>query len=243
MQLLQYSLIETVLRQSSKKSQAAHMDIYFLNPAAPETNISQHVLDIISSMIRDTPGLLRIAVAYFTHPDIAQALVERAKRGLATHVLLNTADIIRPAHPHETDFIISQHLIEVVRQGNPLLVRVLGGGGGIAHWTMHHKFMVAQDQAVFGSLNWTISAFTSNFEHITTTTEPQLIGAFIDEHDRLWGQAAVLRAAGAQLQVVRCPDCQATEGIDFQSWGPMCTKCGKRFRLATIEGNINNAAG
>ncbi len=62
---------------------------------------------------------------------------------------------------------------------------------------MHHKFAIFDERRLLnGSFNWTRSASEYNFENLTVTSDPALIGPFAKEFEALWGRGARLCASG-----------------------------------------------
>lgn len=52
---------------------------------------------------------------------------------------------------------------------------------------MHHKFaLVDGKKLISGSLNWTLTAVQSNKENIMVTEEPELVGPYQQEFQKLW---------------------------------------------------------
>ncbi|XP_010775350.1 mitochondrial cardiolipin hydrolase isoform X2 [Notothenia coriiceps] len=52
---------------------------------------------------------------------------------------------------------------------------------------MHHKFAVVDNRLLItGSLNWTMTAVQSNKENVIVTEDPDLVGPFLKEFQRLW---------------------------------------------------------
>jgi phosphatidylserine/phosphatidylglycerophosphate/cardiolipin synthase-like enzyme len=142
------------------------MKVFFLNPA---DKLSQtRVLTEILSVINESSEILRIAIAYFTHPEIAKALIQRIQSGRETKLIINASDILRPAHPNETEIVISKNLLEVLHQN--IVPRTLGNRSVSEYQNMHHKFMVSESKVIFGSLNWTTAALNNNFEFAAITS-------------------------------------------------------------------------
>ncbi|CAK9817636.1 Mitochondrial cardiolipin hydrolase [Anthophora quadrimaculata] len=52
---------------------------------------------------------------------------------------------------------------------------------------MHHKFAVVDNDIVItGSVNWTMSGFFGNFEHLLVTNHCVLVQPFVNEFNKLW---------------------------------------------------------
>lgn len=96
---------------------------------------------------------------------------------------------------------------------------------------MHHKFMVSDDVVIFGSVNWTTAALHGNYECLIKTSDIELIEKFIEEFDEIWNQAQELYTDKGQIRRIMCPVCEDSEGVDFESYGPICTYCGHKFNL------------
>ena len=208
-------------------------DIFFLNPLHPQSSVlSQHALDEIISIIVNTNGLLRIAVAYFTHPKIASALIKRTSDKKKTLFLLNSSDILRPINPDESEVVISKELMRVIRIGSPLEIQSLGVRSKYYYQNMHHKFVVAPNRVIFGSLNWTVAALNNNFESFMISDAPEIIKNFQQEFDELWAKSESLFLSNGRVRVIICPKCKSAEGVDFESWGPFCIYCGHKIKVA-----------
>ncbi|MCD9024958.1 phospholipase D-like domain-containing protein [Cohnella silvisoli] len=204
------------------------MKLIFLRPEIPN-----EALDEIVSMINRTRGVLRVAVAYFTHPTIAQALISRKINGFSTQLLINTSDILRPIDIG-TEIVISKQLFDVINEANydsELQIRSLGIRAKGKYQNMHHKFMVSDDELIFGSVNWTYAAIHNNFECLAMTNDKKYINEFISEFEALWVVAQELYTNNGQLRSIMCPKCQDSEGVDFESYGLICTFCGHEFKL------------
>jgi len=56
---------------------------------------------------------------------------------------------------------------------------------------LHHKFVIIDDKAILnGSLNWTWSSITENFENVAVTTSPLIRKKLKKEFERLWEESA-----------------------------------------------------
>ena len=101
----------------------------------------------IKNLIRSAQKTIRVAMFTFTRNDLAFALIDAAKRGVQTEVVIDncsgkgaSSKIVKLLKDHEMDISLSS--------GGPLL---------------HHKFLYVDDKVlVNGSANWTKAAFTQN---------------------------------------------------------------------------------
>lgn len=211
------------------------MELIFLDPLEQNREQEHYILQEVTSMIRDTPDLLRIAVAYFTHQEIANALIERTQAGKPSNLIVNTSDILRPVNAGESEIAISKYLLDVLKCSDnvrgPLFVKSLGTRTKFSYQNMHHKFVVSYYKAIFGSLNWTRAAFQNNFECVSISTEKNIVRQFCAEFDRIWAKAPELLSDQNRIRVIACPMCGEQWSVDFESYGPFCTYCGHRFRV------------
>ena len=54
---------------------------------------------------------------------------------------------------------------------------------------MHHKFaIVDQRLLISGSFNWTMQAVMGNKENVIVTTEPLIVGPFVEQFEKLWSE-------------------------------------------------------
>lgn len=108
-----------------------------------------------------------IAVCWFSHKDIFDALLERLQHGVRVILLL------------EYD---SQN----IREGGLDFQKFIRAGGQL--WAsrkaglMHHKFAILDDQLLLtGSFNWT---YNSNAENLLITDDTTTLEAFLEEFER-----------------------------------------------------------
>jgi phosphatidylserine/phosphatidylglycerophosphate/cardiolipin synthase-like enzyme len=205
------------------------MRTIFLRPG----NANTEALDEILSVINYEDDIILVAVAYFTHPDIATALIERTRMNRRTRLLLNTSDIIRPVGAN-SEIIISKELLKVINSADyrsTLEIRSLGLRARGKYQNMHHKFMVTRNKVIFGSVNWTTAALNNNYECLVTSTEKSIIAEFWNEFIEIWEGAQELYTNKGQLRRIICPECEESDGVDFESFGPICTYCGHKFKV------------
>jgi len=203
------------------------MKTFFLNPA--DKSSQRRVLAEILSIISESSATLRIAIAYFTHPEIAKALIRRIQSERDTKLIINASDILRPAQPNETEIVISKNLLDVLRQN--IVPRTLGNRSVSEYQNMHHKFMVSENKVLFGSLNWTVAALNNNYECVAISSESEVIELFTKEFEKIWAQAEELYIIYGKVRMIMCPICKSMDGVDFESWGPFCIYCGHKFKV------------
>lgn len=121
-------------------------------------------------------------------------LVDATSRSLWICVFTITDDrLARPvieAHRRGVDVRIITDIDKSYDAGSD--IRRFAAAGLPVRWDrvanhMHHKFAVFDGRlAVTGSYNWTRGAAEMNLENLLVTDDPRLIGAFVEEFERLW---------------------------------------------------------
>ena len=207
------------------------MQLLFLRPGSKD---AAKALGILRSLLADTVGEVRIAVAYLTHQLLVDEIIRRQQRGRVTLLLLNGADFLRPSGPNETEIVVAQSLLNLLEAARDrfLEVRTLGQASG-KYQNMHHKFAVTDNVVAFGSVNWTKSALAHNYELFTVSDDPSLISQVRQEFDALWEKSQEMYTGRGRLRSIMCPRCRQQSGVDFESYGPLCTICLHRFRVVT----------
>jgi len=196
---------------------------------------------IIKEFIEETQTDIFIAVAYFTDVDIADSIIKRTQNEYKTLMILNLADIIRPENNSEK-FKVSKALFNIFQtfknnwtdMGN-LQIKTLGVNlsENSKYTTFHHKFIVSENNLIFGSLNLTNNAFNNNYENIVSTEDKTLIEQFYNHFIDLWNSkdATELLLKNGEIRKLSCPKCGHDDYIDFESWGLQCygENCGYKF--------------
>lgn len=101
----------------------------------------------LKGMIESAQKTVRVAMFTWTRKDLAQAVVEAAKRGVKVEVVLDHF-AGNGAGAHVAKFLKTNGIPVFLSQGSALL---------------HHKFMYIDGETlVNGSANWTKAAFTQN---------------------------------------------------------------------------------
>jgi hypothetical protein len=111
---------------------------------------------------------LHAAVCWFTHPDIYQALLERARAGLRVGLMLNYDHI--NFHPEGLNF-------EALDEAGAKVLGFTGPG------LLHHKFAVADElRALSGSYNWTRG---QHHDHLLLVNSSKAARQFTEAFERL----------------------------------------------------------
>lgn len=174
---------------------------------------------------------LHIAVAYFNSEYFADLIIERARKKQKTLLILNTSDLIRPKDAGKSEIVISKALIKILKhEGNYIFCKSLGLKVLGNYQNMHHKFIFTQNKLFFGSLNLTDAAINRNFESLIETENNFLIKNFHSEFGKLWNIGSELYSdRDGKLRSIMCPKCENSDGVDFESFGPICHMCGYNF--------------
>lgn len=114
-----------------------------------------------------------IAVAWFTHRDLFQAVLSALERNVRVSVIL-IEDIIN-CGPNGLDFSY------FIKKGGSVKFM------GTRKLLMHNKYCLFDNSTLItGSYNWTYSAELRNAENIIATTDSNVCSAFHEQFDKLW---------------------------------------------------------
>ncbi len=113
------------------------------------------------------------AIYYFTHPDIADAMIRARERGVTVQVLVEgEADVPGGANYDTVQRLLAAG-IPCRDDANPAI--------------MHDKFTIIDGAVVTtGSFNYTVSADEENNENLVILSSSRMAEAFEDEFDYLW---------------------------------------------------------
>ena len=124
----------------------------------------QKIEQLLSVNIVKTMGNLKIAVAWFTNPNLFTIVLQLLERDIEVELILCNEDInfINPKINYD-QFIAANGKLYV---GNP------------SH-LMHNKFCIIDDRYLInGSYNWTLKAEKSNHENVVLTDNLNLVNDF-----------------------------------------------------------------
>ncbi len=127
-----------------------HFELFF----SPQQG--KQALNKIDSLLKSARKTIKVASYTFTHPDLAQDLIDAKIRGVSVQVLFDKDSSVNT----------SKTIFQKLKKANvPIGVRKAQG-------LMHHKFAWIDDEIlIMGSANWTKAAFTKNDE-ITCVISP-----------------------------------------------------------------------
>ena|SRR5579864_4947547 len=142
---------------------------------------STSVAKVIERLIRSAKTSVDAALYRLSHPRLALALHDAARRGLRVRLILD------------------REKYEVTRSTRDILAdlripyRLMSGRRG--RWAkMHHKFAILDDRmALAGSYNWTVESEEENYENLMVLRERHQVEDFIQEFEALWAAAGKRR--------------------------------------------------
>ncbi len=109
----------------------------------------------------------------FTHPQLGNVLLERARAGVEIHGVFETVGADTPASQFQR---LRKAGIDVLKDGNPYI--------------MHHKvFVIDRRVVIFGSYNFSRNAAQSNDENFLIVEDPAMAALFEAEFARVYEQA------------------------------------------------------
>jgi phosphatidylserine/phosphatidylglycerophosphate/cardiolipin synthase-like enzyme len=131
------------------------------------------VMSYLVALVQNAHQSLRFMAFSFTHPDLGDAMLERARAGVDVRGIFEQRG-------SETEFSQLAPLycarVPVRQDGNP--------------GTFHHKVLVIDGQTVVtGSLNFSQNADESNDENTVVITNPAIAQLYLDEFERRWSEA------------------------------------------------------
>lgn len=113
---------------------------------------------------------LDVCVFTITHDDLAEALLQAHRRGVAVRIISDD----------EKAGDTGSDVLALGRAGVPVRVDATPDH-------MHNKFAIFDGRALLtGSFNWTRSAVRANRENVIVTDDPTLLRRFVEEFDALW---------------------------------------------------------
>lgn len=127
---------------------------------------------VLANIIVSAKSSVDMAIYSFTDKNIASALIEAKKRGVAVRVISD-----RECSQEQSQ---KELLNSLKSAGVPVKVNSHAG-------LMHLKVTIADRQTVTtGSFNYTYSAETENDEVFVVLNDPKVAGDFDGEFDRMW---------------------------------------------------------
>jgi phosphatidylserine/phosphatidylglycerophosphate/cardiolipin synthase-like enzyme len=135
------------------------------NYFAPEDKVSPILVDLVSNAQKS----IHFLAFSFTHDDLGQAMLERAKAGVKVSGVFETrgADTQHGEYPPMREAGLDVHL-----DGNP--------------YVMHHKVIIVDEAIVVtGSYNFSASADESNDENVLIIHNPDIAQQYLEEFQRV----------------------------------------------------------
>jgi phosphatidylserine/phosphatidylglycerophosphate/cardiolipin synthase-like enzyme len=132
---------------------------------------ADEVMQKLVQYVKDSRKSIRFMVFTYTHPDLANAMIARAKAGVDVQGVIENRGASQGA------------LVPLFCAKVP--VKVDGN-----KYTMHHKVMIIDDSIVVtGSFNFTDAADTSNDDNVLVIHSPAVAALFLQEFERVDGIA------------------------------------------------------
>lgn len=125
--------------------------------------------------IRQSHQSIDVAVYHITSIDLADALADAHTRGVRVRIITDREKLGEPVRA-----------AQILRRSG-ISIRALGVPTSSL---MHNKFSVFDDRLVAtGSYNWTNPAERVNYENLVLLNDPDTVGRFAREFNRLWQEA------------------------------------------------------
>jgi phosphatidylserine/phosphatidylglycerophosphate/cardiolipin synthase-like enzyme len=126
------------------------------------------VMEKLVNLVQNAQSSVRFMAYTYTHPDLAQAMIDRAKAGVQVEGVFEARGATQGAMP--SLFCAG---LPVRLDGNP--------------YTMHHKVIIIDEELVIsGSFNFTKSADTANDDHVIVILDRPLAAQYLEEFDRIY---------------------------------------------------------
>lgn len=142
-----------------------------------ESSFTPGTLPVILKSIQGCQKTLDVAMYSFTHPEIAQALIDAKGRGVKVRVALDKTQAS------------SKYSVHPVLASSGIDVRISTKSA-----TMHHKFWICdikgKAELGTGSTNWTKNGVKRNREGVNVVRLRAAIEPHQVEFDRVWGESA-----------------------------------------------------
>jgi phosphatidylserine/phosphatidylglycerophosphate/cardiolipin synthase-like enzyme len=147
--------------QTTARETSARVDVAF------EGDCETMVLDTIAKARKE----IQVAIYTFTRRQIAQALVEKARRGVKVRVKMDA---------HQAKSSYSKRVLEILEEGKvPIELITMP-----AYAHMHHKFIVVDKRyVVSGSYNFTTTATDTNWENAIFIDSTAVAAKFAKEFE------------------------------------------------------------
>ena len=130
---------------------------------------NREIFDFIYSKIDSSKKSIKIAVAWFTDPELSKLLLEKKNQRIEISIILFNDEInslLKNIRSFGND----------LRFSNPLAI----------DYIMHHKFCIIDNEIVItGSYNWTVKARRFNKENILCINDKNIVSQYLEEFESL----------------------------------------------------------
>jgi phosphatidylserine/phosphatidylglycerophosphate/cardiolipin synthase-like enzyme len=132
-----------------------------------------HAVDNLIALVNDAQINIRFLAFSFTDYPLAQTMIDRAKAGVDVQGVFETFGSNSPRSELKTFWCAG---VSVRQDGNGSF--------------LHDKIIIVDDSIVVtGSLNFSSSADEENEENVLILDNPEIAAMYIQEYQKLWGQA------------------------------------------------------
>jgi len=140
---------------------------------SPAGTTEEYVIKAINA----AQSSLDVAVFSFYSDNIAAAVINAKKRGVEVRVVTDKVQASQ-----------SYTVRELIENG----VQLRWSRGFAGQGVMHNKFAVVDGKMLMtGSFNWSLNAQLNNFENMFYTVDPDFVGGYLAEFDKIYRQALV----------------------------------------------------
>ena len=130
---------------------------------------NREIFEFIYSKIDSSKKSIKIAVAWFTDPELSKLLLEKKNQRIEISIILFNDEInslLKNIRSFGND----------LRFSNPLAI----------DYIMHHKFCIIDNEIVItGSYNWTVKARRFNKENILCINDKNIVSQYLEEFESL----------------------------------------------------------
>ncbi len=176
----------------------------------------ENIQDVIIDHISHASYSLKIAMAWFTNPQIFNALLRACKRDVDVHLLINNDAINNRSNGLPFNKLIEEEAKLYIAETPDLI---------------HNKFCIVDNKIVIdGSYNWTVLAETNNDENIVVIENGKVIKSFISAFENLIKNRKVDEMPHTVPQKTDYECCSYSDYYNSEEWLIQAKNAGKKKR-------------
>lgn len=176
----------------------------------------ENIQDVIIDHISHASYSLKIAMAWFTNPQIFNALLRACKRDVDVHLLINNDAINNRSNGLPFNKLIEEEAKLYIAETPDLI---------------HNKFCIVDNKIVIdGSYNWTVLAETNNDENIVVIENGKVIKSFISAFENLIKNRKVNEMPHTVPQKTDYECCSYSDYYNSEEWLIQAKNAGKKKR-------------